>query len=93
MFDNIRRFKNRHWRNENFKPERKYLQTHLSKHFGRRTPRKCFICHCPNPFSHNSLENQEKVESQPERPSTSEVHTCSVIPQKGLHLRDITLGE
>ncbi|GFT88026.1 hypothetical protein NPIL_400041 [Nephila pilipes] len=34
-----------------------------------------------------------KKESEPARPSNSEVPICSVVPQKGLHLRDIILGE
>ncbi|GFS94140.1 transposon Tf2-8 polyprotein, partial [Nephila pilipes] len=34
-----------------------------------------------------------KKESEPARPSNSEIQTYFVVPQKGLHLRDITLGE
>ncbi|GFS58263.1 retrovirus-related Pol polyprotein from transposon 17.6 [Nephila pilipes] len=34
-----------------------------------------------------------KKESEHARPSNSEVQTCSVITQKVLHLKDITLGE
>ncbi|GFU27645.1 peptidase A2 domain-containing protein [Nephila pilipes] len=53
--------------------------------------RKCFICNSPKHLRYNCPE--VKKESQPERPSNSEVQTYFVLPQKGLHLKDITLGD
>ncbi|GFT98402.1 hypothetical protein NPIL_277261 [Nephila pilipes] len=90
-FFNIGRTENHHSRTEIFKPEKNYFETHLSKDFERRTPRKCFNCHSPNHLNYNCPEI--KKESEPERPSNSEVQTYFVVLQKGLHLRDITLGE
>ncbi|GFS92341.1 hypothetical protein NPIL_374921 [Nephila pilipes] len=69
----------------------KYNETPPSKDFKRRTPRKCFNCHFPNHLSYNCPK--VKKESEHARPSNSEVQTCSVVPQTGLHLKDITLGE
>ncbi|GFS74126.1 hypothetical protein NPIL_324091 [Nephila pilipes] len=90
-FVNFRRCENRHWRTDNFKPERKYFETHPSKDLERRTSRKCFNCHFPNHLSYNCPE--VKKESEPARPSNSEVQTYFVVPQKGLHLIDATLDE
>ncbi|GFT83396.1 transposon Tf2-9 polyprotein [Nephila pilipes] len=78
-------------RTENFNPKSRYYETHPSKEFEKRIPRRCFICHSPKHLRYNCPE--VKKESVPERPSNSEVQTYFVVPQKGLHLKDITLGD
>ncbi|GFS39095.1 homeotic protein female sterile [Nephila pilipes] len=54
-------------------------------------PRKCFNRHSPNHLSYNCPK--VKKESEHVRPSISEVQTCSVITQKELLLKNITLGK
>ncbi|GFS68338.1 peptidase A2 domain-containing protein [Nephila pilipes] len=90
-FVNFRRCDYRHRRIEIFNPESRYYETHPRKEFEKRVPRKCFICNSPKHLRYNYPA--VKKESEPERPSNSEVQTCFVVPQKGLHLKDITLGD
>ncbi|GFS81581.1 hypothetical protein NPIL_172541 [Nephila pilipes] len=82
-FVNFGRWENRYKRAENFNPESRYYETHPSKEFEKRIPRKCFNCHSPNHLLYNCPE--VKKESEPERPSNSEVQTYFVVPQRGLH--------
>ncbi|GFU62299.1 hypothetical protein NPIL_403741 [Nephila pilipes] len=90
-FVNFGRYEIRHMRTEIFKLKRKHYETHSSKDFEKRKPRKCFYCPALNHLSYNCPK--VKKESKLERPSNSEVQTCSVITQKELHLKNITLGE
>ncbi|GFU12309.1 peptidase A2 domain-containing protein, partial [Nephila pilipes] len=78
-------------RTENFYPESRYYETYPSKEFEKRIARKCFICNSPKHLRYNCPE--VKKESEHERPSNSEAQTYFVVPQKGLHLKDITLGD
>ncbi|GFS82660.1 uncharacterized protein NPIL_700711 [Nephila pilipes] len=61
------------------------------KDFEKRMLRKCFNYYSPNHLRYNYPEVQKQLE--PERPSNSEVQTYLVVPQKGLHLKDISLGD
>ncbi|GFU00474.1 hypothetical protein NPIL_267141 [Nephila pilipes] len=90
-FVNFERCENRHRRTENFNPESKYYETHPSKEFEKRISRKCFICNSPKHLCYNCPE--VKKESEPEKPSNFEVQTYFIVPQKGLPLKDITLGD
>ncbi|GFU12152.1 hypothetical protein NPIL_666561, partial [Nephila pilipes] len=78
-------------RTENFRSVRRYFETHPNKDLERRTYRRCFNCHSANHLSYNCPE--VKKESEQVRPLSSEVQTCFFVPQKGLPLRDITLGD
>ncbi|GFS37655.1 transposon Tf2-6 polyprotein [Nephila pilipes] len=53
--------------------------------------RKYFNCHSPNHLSYNCPNAKKELEHA--RPSNSEVQTFYVITQKGLPLKDITLGD
>ncbi|GFT72206.1 transposon Tf2-9 polyprotein [Nephila pilipes] len=90
-FINFGRCENRHRRTENFKPVRRYCETHPSKDLERRTPRRCCNCHSSNYLSYNRPE--VKKESEQARPLNSGVQTCFVVRQKWLPVRDITLGD
>ncbi|GFU48318.1 hypothetical protein NPIL_289941 [Nephila pilipes] len=90
-FINFGRSENRHRRTGNFSPERRSYETHQSKDFEKRMPRKCFNCYSANHLRYNCPKI--KKESEPEKLSNSEAQTYFVVPQKGLHLKDITLGE
>ncbi|GFT67105.1 hypothetical protein NPIL_13591 [Nephila pilipes] len=70
----------RHRRTENFNPESRYYEIHSSKEFEKRIPRKCFICHSPKHLCYNCHEI--KKESELEKPSSFEVQTYFVVPQK-----------
>ncbi|GFW09968.1 transposon Tf2-9 polyprotein [Trichonephila clavipes] len=72
-----------------FNPEKRYLDTPPSRDFDRRAPRKCYICHSLDPLSFNCPKEMKKI--QREQPN-SQVQICSVTPQKGLHLKNIMLG-
>ncbi|GFT83673.1 hypothetical protein NPIL_444571 [Nephila pilipes] len=54
-------------------------------------PRKCFICNSAKHLGYNCPE--VKKESEHEKPSDFEVQTYFAVPQKGLPLKDITLGD
>ncbi|GFS84391.1 hypothetical protein NPIL_653361 [Nephila pilipes] len=53
--------------------------------------KKIFNSYFPNHLRLNCPEVNKY--SEPERPLNSEVQTYFVVPQKGLHLKDITLGD
>ncbi|GFT13725.1 retrovirus-related Pol polyprotein from transposon 17.6 [Nephila pilipes] len=90
-FANFGRCENHHRRTENFNPERRFYETHPSKEFEKRIPRKCSICNSPKHFRYNCPE--VKKESEPEKPSNFEEQTYFVVPQKGLPLKEITFGD
>ncbi|GFS41961.1 hypothetical protein TNIN_431101 [Trichonephila inaurata madagascariensis] len=73
-------------RTGNFNPERRYLDTNLSRDFDRRAPRKCYICHSLDHLSFNCPRARKVIKR--EQPN-SQVQSCSVTPQKGLHLKII----
>ncbi|GFX09017.1 retrovirus-related Pol polyprotein from transposon 17.6 [Trichonephila clavipes] len=87
---NFRKFDNHNTRRTgNFNPEKIYLDTPPSRDFERRTPRRCYICHSLDHLSFNCPKTMKEIRrKQPNR----QVQSCSVTPQKGLHLKSIMLG-
>ncbi|GFQ97633.1 hypothetical protein TNCT_101391 [Trichonephila clavata] len=71
-------------RTGNFNPERRYLDTPPSRDFDRRALGKCYRCHSLDHLSFDCPKAMKEIKR--EQPN-SQVQSCSVTPQKGLHLK------
>ncbi|GFS93407.1 presequence protease, mitochondrial [Trichonephila clavipes] len=84
--EHFRKFDNHNTRTGNFNPERSYLDTPPSTDFDRRPPRKCYICHYLDHLSFNCPEAMKEIKREQPHPQEQ---SCSVTPQKGLHLKSM----
>ncbi|GFY05225.1 transposon Ty3-I Gag-Pol polyprotein [Trichonephila clavipes] len=88
--ENFRKFDNHNTRRTgNFNPEKRYLGTPPSRDFDRRAPRRYYICHSLEHLSFNCPKAMKEIKREQPNP---QVQSCSVTPQKGLHLKSIMLG-
>ncbi|GFV28445.1 retrovirus-related Pol polyprotein from transposon 17.6 [Trichonephila clavipes] len=86
--EHFMKFDNHKTRTGNFNSDR-YLDTPPSRDFDRSAPRRCYICHSLHQLSFNCPKAMKEIKR--EQPN-SQVQSCSVTPQKGLHLKNIMLG-
>ncbi|GFX73076.1 transposon Ty3-G Gag-Pol polyprotein [Trichonephila clavipes] len=88
--ENFRKFDNHNTRRTgNFNHEKRYLDTPPSGDFDRRAPRRCYICHSLDHLSFYCPKAMKEIKREQPNP---QVQSCSVSPQKGLHLKNIMLG-
>ncbi|GFT26883.1 transposon Ty3-I Gag-Pol polyprotein [Trichonephila clavipes] len=88
--EHFRKFDNPNRRRTgNFNPEKRYLDTPPSRNFDRRAPRKFYICPSLDHLSFNCPKAMKDIKrEQPNR----QVQSWFVTSQKGLHLKNIMLG-
>ncbi|GFW58862.1 transposon Tf2-6 polyprotein [Trichonephila clavipes] len=79
--ENFRKFDNHNTRRRtgNFNPEKRYLDT----------PPRCYICDSLDHLSFNCPKAMKEIKREQPNP---QVQSCSVTPQKGLHLKSIMLN-
>ncbi|GFX60219.1 retrovirus-related Pol polyprotein from transposon 17.6 [Trichonephila clavipes] len=88
--EHFKKFDNHNTRRTgNFNPDRRYLDTPPNRDFDRRAPRRYYICHSLDHLSFNCHKAMKEIKREQ---SNSQVQSCSVTPQKGLHLKSIMLG-
>ncbi|GFW13422.1 retrovirus-related Pol polyprotein from transposon 17.6 [Trichonephila clavipes] len=88
--ENFRKFDNHNTRRTGtFNPEKRYLDTPPRRDFDRRAPRRCCICHSLDHLCFNCPKAMKEIKREQPIP---QVQSCSVTPQKGLHLKNIMLG-